>query len=184
MSNKNTEHHRLPKSRCSEFGINPDDFRNKILKTEKEHRAYHTIFSDLALEEAVKKIILEWFPGPTLFSPNLIKNKNLRSYYKQVWFEKNKKSAKENYQCENCGCQLVEFGKINGVLEFNCENCGQDQKWSCVLCKKPSKLEIDKEKNIYICKKCLINLIEKGIHLPKKYRMYSNKIKEIYKNFF
>lgn len=183
MGKRTSEHHRLAKSRCKEFNIDPEDPRNKILKPEKQHRAYHTVFDDMTPEEVLRNIVLEWFPPPSVFNPGLIKDKNLRAYYRKAWQEKNREIiARPDYKCGECGCNVLRVGRVGGISEFNCEMCGQYKCYSCILCGHPARIEVDGDKNFFICGRCLIGFIEKGTHLPKKYQIYSSRLRKWYRS--
>lgn len=185
VGKRNTEHHRLSKSRCGEFNLNPEDFRNKITKPENQHRGYHAVLNDLTPEEAIKKLILEWFPPPSFFNPGLIKDKNLRAYYRKVWQERNREIiTRFHYKCGECGHNVVEVRKISGIAEFNCEMCGQYKCYACILCQKPARIGIDEGKKLFICGRCLANFVGKSIRLPKKYREYAIKLREWYRTQF
>lgn len=176
-----TRHHRFPESRCPEFGLNPNDPRNLKMMPEPIQRAFHRIFDNLTPEESIKRLVLEWFPSPEYFGLTIIKNKNLRAYCRSVWDEKNRKIvAQPVSKCGKCGGKLVPTDKINGVFEFNCENCGQNKCYACILCKKVATMEVDSDKKLFICGHCLINVIKKGAHLPNRYRQYLPVLKKIY----
>ena len=169
MGRRLTQHHRFPKSRCEEYGIKKDDPRNLKMLPENLHESYERIFNSCTPEEAIARLILDFLPPPTVFDPARIKNKHLRSYIRSLWNQKsNKKIASPHFRCEKCGNKIVPISRRGKILIYNCESCGQSQCFTCMLCGKPGHIEVDGDKDLFICGKCLINIVRKGGRLPKR----------------
>jgi transcription elongation factor Elf1 len=178
-----TQHHRFPKSRCAEFGLNWDDPRNLKMLFDGIHEAYEMLFNSKIPEEAIKILILEYLPPPTFFDPARISNKHLRAYIRQVWKKKmSQRIVPERFKyfvCGKCGGKIVAVRRQKKILAYNCEMCGEFESFSCMLCGKPARISINPEEDLFICGRCILNIVQNHHRLPKRYRQYYKKMRDV-----
>ncbi len=183
MGRRSSQHHRLPRSRCAEFGLDPDDPRNTIVRDDKKHRAYHELLGNKTPEEAIKYLFLEWFSPISYFEPKFLKNEHLRNFFQQVWDERIiEGSVLSHFFCKKCGGRIIESQKLAQIKVFNCEQCGDFECFSCMICLKPGQIVVDKDPNLYLCNSCMTGFIKKKTRLPKRFKKYAHIIWKIWIN--
>ena len=180
MGKRNSEHHRLPRSRCAQFGIDPNDPRNSILKDLGKHRAYHQLLKNMTPEEAIEHLFSEWFPPASVFNPDFIKNEHLKAYFKEFWENKKDLEAESvRFRCKKCGGRVVEIGREGMVRISNCERCGNFECRSCMMCMRPARIVVEKRENLYICQSYLREATKKKARIPRRFKKYTHTFREI-----
>lgn len=53
-------HHKIPRSRCRDMGIDPEFDGNVVIVNMTKHEAWHILFGNLMPEEAIELIEAEW----------------------------------------------------------------------------------------------------------------------------
>ncbi len=58
----NNKHHRVPRSRCHEWGLSPSFDHNIIHLTNLQHNAWHQLFGNFLAEEVITLLNRGWSP--------------------------------------------------------------------------------------------------------------------------
>lgn len=180
VGKRNSEHHRLPRSRCAQFSIDSDDPRNLILKDLGKHRAYHQLLNNMTPEEAIEYLFSEWFPPASVFDPDFIQNEHLKAYFKEFWKGREDLEMKSaRFRCEKCGGRVVEIGHKGKVRIFNCEMCGDFECHSCMMCMRPARIAVEQREGLYICQLCLRETTKKKARIPRRFKKYMHIFRQI-----
>jgi hypothetical protein len=154
------------------------------VRDDKKHRAYHELLGNKTPEEAITYLFLEWFPPTSFFDPKFIESQHLRDLFQQVWDKRiAEESNSSHFCCEKCGGRIVESRKSGQIKVFNCEQCGEFECFSCMLCLGPARILIDSESGLYLCGACLNSFVKNKTRLLKRFKKYAYLIWRIWMDF-